>query len=86
MPAAERACPACGTERTCIGHDVTEVIEFEPGKVVVRVDRREKLACVPCDGELSRAPMGDKVVSGGRLGSTLVALGLGALTLRRRTA
>jgi hypothetical protein len=38
------------------------------------VDRREKLACVPCDGELARAPVGDKVVSGGRLGSTLVAV------------
>jgi transposase len=73
VPAAERACPACGTERTCIGHDVTEVIELEPARVVVRVDRREKLACVPCDGELARAPVGDKVVSGGRLGSTLVA-------------
>jgi transposase len=74
VPAAERACPACGAERTCIGHDVTEVIELEPARVVVRVDRREKLACGPCDGELARAPVGDKVVSGGRLGSTLVAV------------
>lgn len=73
VPAAERVCPVCGAERTCIGHDVTEVIELEPARVVVRVDRREKLACVPCDGELARAPMGDKVVSGGRLGSKLVA-------------
>jgi transposase len=73
VPAAERACPVCGAERTCIGHDVTEVIELEPARVIVRVDRREKLACGPCDGELTRAPMGDKVVSGGRLGSTLVA-------------
>jgi transposase len=73
VPAAERRCPVCGAERTCIGHDVTEVIELEPARVVVRVDRREKLACGPCDGELARAPMGDKVVSGGRLGSRLVA-------------
>jgi hypothetical protein len=34
---------------------------------------REKLGCENCDGELVRAPLGDKVVSGGRLGSTLVA-------------
>ena len=73
VPAAERLCPVCGAERTCIGHDVTEVIELEPARVIVRVDRREKLACGPCDGELVRAPVGDKVVSGGRLGSTLVA-------------
>ncbi len=73
VPAAERLCPACGAERTCIGHDVTEVIELEPARVIVRVDRREKLGCEPCDGQLVRAPVGDKVVSGGRLGSTLVA-------------
>ena len=73
VPAADRPCPACGAERTCIGHDVTEVIELEPARVIVRVDRREKLGCQPCDGQLVRAPVGDKVVSGGRLGSTLVA-------------
>jgi len=73
VPDAERACPSCGAERACIGHDVTEVIELEPARVVVRVDRREKLACGSCEGELARAPVGDKVVSGGRLGSTLVA-------------
>lgn len=73
VPAAERPCPVCDAERTCIGHDVTEVIELEPARVVVRVDRREKLVCGRCDGELARAPVGDKVVSGGRLGSMLVA-------------
>jgi transposase len=73
VPEAERACPSCGAERACIGHDVTEVIELEPARVVVRVDRREKLACESCEGELARAPVGDKVVSGGRLGSSLVA-------------
>jgi transposase len=60
-------------ERKCIGHDVTEVIELVPAQVVVRVDRREKLACESCQGELVRAPSGDKVVAAGRLGSTLVA-------------
>jgi len=73
VPEAERACPSCGAERACIGHDVTEVIELEPARVVVRVDRREKLACGSCEGELARAPVGDKVVSSGRLGSSLVA-------------
>lgn len=73
VPDEERACPACGAERTCIGHDVTEVIELIPAEVVVRVDQREKLACKPCEGELVRAPSGDKVVSAGKLGSTLVA-------------
>ena len=74
VPAAERPCPACGAERVCIGHDVTEVIELEPARVIVRLDRREKLGCETCEGELVRAPVGDKVVSGGRLGSKLVSV------------
>lgn len=70
---AQRACPACGTERACIGHDVTEVIELIPAEVIVRRDRREKLACPSCEGEVVRAPVGDKVVPNGKLGLQLVA-------------
>lgn len=72
VPPEQRACPRCGGERVCIGHDVTEVIELIPAKVIVRRDAREKLACVPCDGELVRAPLGDKVVPSGKLGIGLV--------------
>lgn len=68
-----RPCPVCGSERACIGHDVTEVIDLIPAEVIVRVDRREKLACNQCEAELVRAPVGDKVVAGGRIGSRLVA-------------
>lgn len=73
VPAAQRACPKCGAERTCIGHDVSEVIDLIPAQVIVRRDMREKLACTPCEGELVRAPMGDKVVPSGKLGLALVA-------------
>lgn len=73
VPAEQRACPSCGSERTCIDHEVTEVIDLIPAEVVVRRDIREKLACLPCEGELVRAPTGDKAVAGGRMGTTLVA-------------
>jgi transposase len=73
VPAEERACPICGMQRKCIGHDPTEVIELLPAEVIVRVDRREVLACEPCEGELARAPLGDKVISGGIYGSSLVS-------------
>ena len=73
IPAERRPCPVCGAERSCIGHDVTEVVELIPAEVVVRVDRREKLACKACEGELARAPLGDKVVPGGKFGCSLVA-------------
>lgn len=73
VPDDQRACPKCGEERKCIGHERTEVAELIPAKVIVRVDLREKLACKQCDGELVRAPQGDKVVTGGRFGPRLVA-------------
>ena len=73
VPAPERPCPRCGGERTCIGHDTTEVIELVPAEIIVRVDRREVLACKSCEAELVRAPLGDKVVEGGAYGSRLVA-------------
>lgn len=76
VPEAERPCPFCGKERTCIDHDVTLVIELLQPEVIVREDKRELLACVPpcCDeSELKRAPLGDKVISGGIYGSTLVS-------------
>jgi transposase len=63
----------CGTERTCIGHETTEVIDLIPAEVIVRRDTREVLACPQCEAEVVRAPMGDKVVSGGAYGSRLVA-------------
>jgi transposase len=73
VPENERTCPVCGSERECIGHDVTEIAELKPAQVFVRVEMREKLWCRPCEGEIVRAPVGERVVSGGRFGSTLVA-------------
>ena len=73
VPAAERACPVCGAARKCIAHEVTEVIDLIPAEVIVRLDIREILACGPCDAELVRAPIGDKVTVGGAYGSRLVA-------------
>jgi len=73
VPDEERPCPKCGAERDCVGHETTEVIELIPAKIIVRCDRREILACRICEAELVRAPIGDKVISGGIYGSNLVA-------------
>ncbi|MGH8308756.1 MAG: IS66 family transposase [Steroidobacteraceae bacterium] len=72
VPAELRICPLCGKDRECIGHDVVELADLKPAEVFVRVEMREKLQCKPCDGEIVRAPVGDRMVSGGRFGSTLV--------------
>lgn len=73
VPDDERACPQCGKARSCIGHDVTEVVDIIPAEVIARVDRREKVACLDCESQVQRAPVGDKVVPGGAMGTTLVA-------------
>jgi transposase len=73
VPADRRPCPRCGAERTCIGHDITEVIELIPAEVIVRRDLREKLACNECEAEVVRAPTGDKVVASGKIGLGLAA-------------
>jgi transposase len=73
VPAAQRACPRCGSERACIGHDITEVIELIPAEVIVRRDVREKLACDACEAELVRAPTGDKIVASGKIGLVMAA-------------
>lgn len=73
VPESERPCPRCGIDRKCIAHEKTEVIELIPAEVIVREDIREVLGCERCDAELVRAPMGDKVVTGGAYGSRLVA-------------
>ena len=47
VPAAERPCPRCGAERTCVDHESTEGMELIPAEGIVRRDLREKLACMP---------------------------------------
>ncbi|MBK8014479.1 MAG: IS66 family transposase zinc-finger binding domain-containing protein [Deltaproteobacteria bacterium] len=74
MSDSQRPCPNCGIERRCTGHDVSEVLELVPARVIVRRDLREKLACDACDAPyFSRAPVGDRVVQGGQYGPRFVA-------------
>lgn len=73
VPDEERPCPTCGAQRKCVTHEVTEVIDLIPAEVIVRLDRREVLACDTCDAEMVRAPLGDKVIEAGAYGSRLVA-------------
>ncbi|NJN65117.1 MAG: IS66 family transposase [Acidobacteria bacterium] len=72
VDAEQRRCPQCSGERKCIGHEVGEVVELVPAELIVRRDLREKLACESCEAEVVRAPVGDKVVEGGRCGPKLV--------------
>jgi transposase len=49
VPPERRICPDCGTERTCIGQEVREQLEFIPASLVVLKHIRPKYACRACE-------------------------------------
>jgi len=63
VPAAERACPQCGSDRCTIGCERTIMVEYTPPKIEVVEYVREKVACKPCEGEIQlAAPPATKVI------------------------
>jgi transposase len=48
---ADKACPACGNQRTRIGQEVSEQLEYFPASFKVLQHIRHKYACAKCDGE-----------------------------------
>jgi transposase len=74
VPEETRACPSCGQERHTIGHERSLVIEYTPPKLDVIEFLREKVACKPCEGEISLAPQPpEKVVERAAPGPGLLA-------------
>ena len=56
LPEAEIRCP-CGCERTVIGEETSEQLEFIPAKLQVLVHVRKKYACKACEGDMKTAPL-----------------------------
>jgi transposase len=55
LPEQEKLC-ACGTEKTCIGEDVSERARIVPAKVVVVREKRKKYVCRACEGTTDDEP------------------------------
>lgn len=72
VPARERVCAMCGTDRQCIGHLKSEVLEFVPAHFKIVELLREKLACPKCESGVVTAPS-EKVMDRGRPGPGLLA-------------
>lgn len=51
VPMGERHCVQCGTEMAAFGYVEHELVEYVPAKLVVHVERREKLGCKCCKGD-----------------------------------
>src|SRR5258708_6712526 len=65
-------CPACGSALRRIGEDVTETLDYVPGRFKVIRHVRAKLSCRACDIVVA-APAPDHAIARGRAGAGLLA-------------
>jgi transposase len=60
LPARERSCSQCGREKSALGHDEREILDYIPASFVIREHRMEKYACGYCkDGVVTAAGPSD---------------------------
>jgi transposase len=69
---APGACPSCGGGLRRIGDDVSETLDYVPGRFKVVRHIREKLSCRVCDTVVA-APAPDHAIARGRAGAGLLA-------------
>jgi transposase len=69
---APGACPSCGGGLRHVGEDVTETLDYVPGRFKVVRHVREKLSCRACDTVVA-APAPDHAIARGRAGAGLLA-------------
>ena len=72
MHPAACACPHCGGALRRIGEDVTETLDYVPGRFKVIRHVREKLSCRTCETVIA-APAPDHAIARGRAGAGLLA-------------
>ena len=66
------SCPQCGADMRAIGEDVSEVLDYVPGRFRVIRHVRPKLACVKCDC-IAQAPAPSRPIERGLPGAGLLA-------------
>ena len=69
---AGEACTACGGKLKPVGEDVTEELEYVPGRFVVNRIVRPRLACACCE-TFHQAPLPSRPIERGRPGPGLLA-------------
>jgi transposase len=73
VPLAQRVCPDCGIERTCIGHEFREQLEYVPASLIVLEHIRPKYACQACEGNVVIADRLPEPIDKGLPGPGLLA-------------
>ncbi len=66
------ACGACGGRLKHLGEDVTEELEYVPGRFIVNRFVRPRMACACCE-KIQQAPLPSRPIERGRPGSGLLA-------------
>ncbi len=66
------ACSACGGSLKTLGEDVTEELEYVPGRFVVNRTIRPRMACTCCDA-FYQSPLPSRPIEKGRPGPGLLA-------------
>jgi transposase len=69
----ELTCSCCGNQKTPIGEEVTEQLDYIPASFVVRKHVRIKYACKTCQGQISIADLPAFPIEKGRPGYGLLA-------------
>jgi transposase len=69
---APEACTACGGKLKPVGEDVTEELEYIPGRFIVNRIVRPRLACACCE-TFHQAPLPSRPIERGRPGPGLLA-------------
>src|SRR3546814_7130695 len=70
--AAACSCPSCGGDLRRLGEDVTEILEYRPGRFHVIRHLRPKFSCRRCEA-ITQAAMPDLPIERGRPGPGLLA-------------
>ena len=69
----EQTCTCCGRETAVIGYDVSEQLDVEPARYLVRVIKRKKRACRGCEqGTVMIAPLNPRIVEKGLASDAVV--------------
>ena len=70
---ADKSCPCCGGALHQIGEDQSEMLDFVPARLRVRVIRRPRYACRACEQGVVQAPAPERPIDGGMASEALIA-------------
>ncbi|WP_206108265.1 IS66 family transposase [Paludisphaera soli] len=73
LPPEQRACPDCGLDRSPIGEEVSEQLDYRPASLFVVEHVRVKVACRHCQGHVAVADKPPQPIEKGLPGPGLLA-------------